>query len=389
MLLGVAGAGAVALFRATGPDSAVEEAANEHGYDFFLWEVENFPRKWIYKLHHLVSGRDSKGDEETIERYFELGREIAGLSGDGPSQRLRTAQRERAEIEADVEEALEGRMTAILESEGLALEPPLFSDLGLVFPPVDFELDAPPRVLAVSRRDRIELDRSFLLEPGLERESFEEIEAKAESENRGEAGVSALVVGTGGVATYPSVLSADDDYEGLITTAFHEWLHQYLIFFPLGRSYFQGAETRTLNESVASFGGRALSEVYFALYGGLPPATTRPAPAPGAFDFTQAMRSLRREVEAMLADGKVVEAEALMEERRQEFAAQGYTVRRLNQAYFAFHGFYADSPGSIDPIGPKLQELLGILGAPGAFVRETRSITSRADLDSLLAAARP
>jgi nucleoside-diphosphate-sugar epimerase len=35
----------------------------------------------------------------------------------------------------------------------------------------------------------------------------------------------------------------------------------------------------------------------------------------------------------------------------------GYPVRRINQAYFAFNGFYAFSPGSIDPIGPKLQTL--------------------------------
>jgi hypothetical protein len=388
ILIGTAGGGAYALFNATGPDDVVEEAADQHGYDFFLWEVENFPRKWVYKLHHLPGG-EGRDDERTLERYFDLGSEIAALREQGTEGQLRTAQQERTGLEAEVEEILEGRITTILEGEDLQLEPPLFSDLGLIFPPVDFELDAPPRVLAVSPRERIEWDRSFLLEPGLEREEFGAIEAKAESKNRDDgAGVSAVVVGTGGVATYPSVLSAEDDYEGMVTTAFHEWLHQYLIFFPLGRSYFEGAETRTLNESVASLGGRALSELYFARYGGLPPAQSHPAPVPGAFDFTAEMRALRREVETMLSDGRVTEAEALMERRRQEFAQQGVTLRKLNQAYFAFHGFYADSPGSIDPIGPKLQELLDLVTTPGAFLREARGVTSRAELDAALAEAR-
>jgi hypothetical protein len=388
ILTGVAMLGGALLLDASGPDDAVEEAANEHSYDFIAWEIENFPRKWIYKIQHLFDGGDSADDEGTLRRYFELGEEIAALRNSGETAELTAAMEERGELEPEVEDILEGRMTAILEDEDLALEPPLFSDLGLIFPPVDFELDAPPRVLAVSPRDRIELDRSFLLEPGLEREQFAGIEAEAESEHGEGGGVSALVVGTGGVATYPSVISAEDDYEGMVRTAFHEWLHQYLLFFPLGRSYFEGAETRTLNESVASFGALALSEAYFERYGGLPPAQTQPAPAADAFDFTEEMRSLRREVEALLAEGRVAEAEALMEERRQEFVAAGYPVRKLNQAYFAFHGFYADSPGSIDPIGPKLQELVGLTGTPGTFVREVRGITSRAELDAVLSEAR-
>jgi hypothetical protein len=101
------------------------------------------------------------------------------------------------------------------------------------------------------------------------------------------------------------------------------------------------------------------------------------------------MRTLRREVEAMLAEGKVTEAEALMEERRQEFAARGYSLRKLNQAYFAFHGFYADSPGSIDPIGPKLQELLDRVQSPGRFILEVQGVTSRADLEEVLTEVRP
>ncbi len=334
-------------------------------------------------------------DEAAVQRYFELTGEIARLrNSDTPDAAAEEALLdERGALEGQVEDILEGRMTAVLEDQGLALEPPLFSDLGLVFPPVDFELDAPPRVLAVSPRNRIELNREFALEPGLTRDDYIAIEKQAESKNQDDSGVSALVVGTSGVATYPSVVSADDDYAGLMETAFHEWLHQYLVFFPLGSSYFKGDDVRTINESVASLGGRELARLYFERYGGV----EEPEPQPGPTDRSPPtcrhstslteMRALRREVEAMLADGKVSEAEALMETRRQDFEEHGYFLRKLNQAYFAFHGFYAFSAGSTDPIGPKLQELFERAGSPGNFLRAVRGVTTRDGLDSALADA--
>jgi hypothetical protein len=386
LLLAASVAGGALLLDSTGPDDVVEDAADDHGYDFFLWEAEHFPRKWVYKAHHLLFGEEDRDDDAVLARYFALTDEIGSLRRQGtPGARLEQAERERGDLEADVEDILEGRITAVLEDEGLALEPPLFSDLGLIFPPVDFELDAPPRVLAVSPRDRIALERSYLLEPGLKRESFAGIEERAESDNGpGGAGVSALVVGTAGVGTYPNVVSADDDYAGVVETSFHEWLHNYLVFFPLGRNYFSGDEARTLNESVASIGGKALAQAYFNRYGS--PATPTPAASDDpSFDFTSEMRALRRQVEGMLAGGDIEGAEALMESRRLEFQERGVFLRKLNQAYFAFHGFYADSPGSIDPIGPRLEKLLAQSGSPGRFVEAVRGVTTRAGLDAVLA----
>jgi hypothetical protein len=96
------------------------------------------------------------------------------------------------------------------------------------------------------------------------------------------------------------------------------------------------------------------------------------------------MRELRRRVEALLAGGRIEQAEALMNEKRNDFEAQGFYIRRLNQAYFAFQGSYADTPGSIDPIGPKLQTLLERGGSPGEFVRLASGLASESELDSLL-----
>ena len=185
-------------------------------------------------------------------------------------------------------------------------------------------------------------------------------------------------------------------YERIVDTVFHEWLHQYLIFFPLGRSYLKGGEARTLNESVANIAGSELARLYFAKYGPLEPEapvptpgpSPAPSPAPGPvddpFDFGAEMRALRVDVEEMLADGRIKEAEALMERKRDEFEAKGRYIRRLNQAYFAFYGFYADTPASIDPIGPKLAALLEQAGSPGEFVRQASGITTQGELDRLL-----
>ena len=98
------------------------------------------------------------------------------------------------------------------------------------------------------------------------------------------------------------------------------------------------------------------------------------------------MRHLRRQVESLLADGKIDEAERAMEEKRQFLAANGYYIRRLNQAYFAFHGSYADSAGSIDPIGPKLDDLRKKSATLRAFVSVVRGFSSEGDLDRALRA---
>ena len=384
--------GAAVVFEATGPSDAAEAAANRNSFNLVTWELKHLPQKWLYKIGSVF--RDEEGsDDGALHRYFELGDEIDRLANEVPgSDALARAEDERGGLEARVEDIIEGRVTSVLEEQNLALEPPLFSDLGLIFPPVDFEIDPPPRVLAVSPRERIDLDESYLLTPGLSNETALAIEAGVEADD---PDVSALVVTTGGVATYPSVIREGRSYERLVDTVFHEWLHQYLIFFPLGRSYIKGGEARTLNESVANIAGSELARLYFEKYGPLeaePPPTPGQSPTPSAapdplddpFDFGAEMRALRLDVEELLAAGRIEEAEALMERKRDEFEAKGRYIRRLNQAYFAFYGFYADTPASIDPIGPKLAALLERAGSPGEFVRQASAITSQADLDRLL-----
>jgi len=376
-------AGGVLLFRDFSSDDPIDAVANRNAYDIVGWELRHLPEKWLYKLATVFDGGASRADEDLlIGRYFELTADIRSLERDGSdSERLAEARRERRAIENDVEETLEGRISDFLRDQGFAMNPPLFSDIDLFFPPLDFELDRPPKVLAVSPRERIELDRNYLLVPGLEPEAVAAVESETE-----ETGVSALVVNTGGIATYPSVIPELASYRSAVETVIHEWLHQYLTFYPLGRSYFSGQEARTLNETVANLAGRELADLFIQRYGSPTPSPS-PSQTSADFDFRAEMRSLRLRVEELLTEGRVEEAESLMNEKRDEFEAQGVYIRRINQAYFAFYGSYADTPGSIDPIGPKLQRLRDRAGSVSEFVLLARSLHSEADLDSLLADA--
>ncbi len=397
-----AAAGGVLLYRDLSSGDPIDAVPNRNAYDVLGWELRHFPEKWLYKLATVFDGNRSEAEEDAlIGHYFELTADIRALEraqtalpsgaarrGDGSdADRLAEARRERRAIENDVEETLEGRISDFLADQGFAMNPPLFSDIDLFFPPLDFELDRPPKVLAVSPRDRIELDRNYLLEPGLGAEAVAAVESETE-----ESGVSALVVNTGGVATYPSVIPELASYHSIVETVIHEWLHQYLAFYPLGRSYFSGQEARTLNETVANLAGRELADLFIERFGApTPPSTPGQTSAQtggrlGAdFDFRADMRALRLRVDELLAEGRVEEAEGLMNEKRDEFESFGVYIRRINQAYFAFYGSYADRPGSIDPIGPKLQRLRDRAGSIVEFVLLARGLNSEADLDSLLA----
>ena len=388
LVIAAAATGGVLLFRELYSGDPIDAVANRNAYDIVGWELRHLPEKWLYKLATVFDSDPSRAEEDAlIDRYFELTAGIRSLERaqtarpSGGAERLAEARRERRAIENEVEETLEGRISDFLRDEGFAMNPPLFSDIDLFFPPLDFEFDRPPKVLAVSPRERIKLDRSYLLVPGLEPETVADVESVVE-----ETGVSALVVNTDGLATYPSVIPELASYRSVVETVIHEWLHQYLVFYPLGRSYFSGQEARTLNETVANLAGRELADLFIQRYGSPTPPPS-PSLTSADFNFRTEMRSLRLRVEELLTEGRVEEAERLMNKKRDEFEALGVYIRRINQAYFAFYGSYADTPGSIDPIGPKLLRLRDRSGSVVEFVLLARSLRSEADLDSLLAEA--
>ena len=73
-----------------------------------------------------------------------------------------------------------------------------------------------------------------------------------------------------------------------------------------------------------------------------------------------------------------------MDERRVMFEGHGFHIRKLNQAYFAFHGTYAESPTSVSPIGDQLHEMNKLVPDLGDFIDIVSGMSSYAEfLDKL------
>ena len=76
-----------------------------------------------------------------------------------------------------------------------------------------------------------------------------------------------------------------------------------------------------------------------------------------------------------------------MEQRRIFFRDHGYIIRKLNQAYFAFYGAYADQPGGAageDPVGAAVRELRAKSPSLASFLNQVSWITSFEQLQKVL-----
>jgi hypothetical protein len=87
------------------------------------------------------------------------------------------------------------------------------------------------------------------------------------------------------------------------------------------------------------------------------------------------MHITRVAVDNLLLEGKIGAAEEYMEMRRKFFWDNGYAIRKLNQAYFAFHGAYADEPGGAagaaeDPVGSAVRLLRSQSPSLSAFINQ-------------------
>jgi hypothetical protein len=206
-------------------------------------------------------------------------------------------------------------------------------------------------------------------------------------------GVSSLVVKLGGLgATYPSFVTDEASLRFTLDAAAEEWLHQYLFFRPLGILYTldltgisRNYEIAVINETVAGMAASEIGAIIYQKYYAADETDTSPSQADlSGFDFNREMRDIRRRVDDLLAQGEIEAAEEFMEERRQFLATQGYHIRKLNQAYFAFYGAYADDPTSISPIGAELRELREQSGSLKEFLDTAALLTSRQDLIDIL-----
>jgi hypothetical protein len=96
------------------------------------------------------------------------------------------------------------------------------------------------------------------------------------------------------------------------------------------------------------------------------------------------MRQIRQNVDADLAAGQIDRAEQYMNEQRDYLQTQGYYIRKLNQAYFAFYGTYADTPAYTDPIGTAVQDIRNQNSSLKDFLNTVDRVTNISQLDKLV-----
>ncbi len=371
-------------------------------FDFVAWEVDTLLTKGAADLAAGHLYLDESTRKQVVLDYMnllvasrQLVQQIELVYIDpavlNPDETTAVLQTENEAIRAQIaqwqpvaEAILEEQVAAVLYDEGFHL-------LGHVFPPVRAHMTPLPTMLVVSPRHEIRQAFALPLQAGMIAPEREEVETAVLTD----LDHSGYVTNIGGLGIYPAMVMESSNLNWVIETIAHEWLHHYYVMFPLGLNYTTSNELRTMNESVASIVGKEIGqEVIRRYYPELapppppdfgedtavsPPVQPPPDPTlPPPFDFRAEMHQTRVTVDRLLAEGQIEAAEMYMEARRRFFVEKGYNLRVLNQAYFAFHGAYADVGGArgTDPIGPLVTELRAQSGSLRSFVHKMAFITS-------------
>ena len=388
------------IWQPVNPTDTIRPATRPYEFGYFTWTLGAFWNKvsmaGLGIDHYLTFYQD----RQIVKQYFtllrendELQKEIEAVYSDPEitdpgletadlQTKLASNQEELNKQSSLAEGVIQKQISMVLEAFGL-------TNLRQPFPPVLYHTTELPKELIVSRRDVIEQVTSISLRADISVEEMAALEDKVEAN----PDYSALVVDVGGVGTYPTMVISTSSLSYLIETVAHEWIHNYLSLHPLGMHYSSSPELRTMNETTASIAGDEISQIVMRFfYTDLLDVPNTPyktyavkygaeSPPNGGWviDFRQEMYNTRVHVDELLAAGQVDEAESYMEERRQFFWERGYSIRKLNQAYFAFHGAYADaeySAAGVDPVGRAVRGLRMRSSSLADFVQKMSSFSS-------------
>ena len=394
--------------RVTDIRDRVHILAVDHGFDFATWTVNAV---WVKLTQSAIAAPRyfQPSDQHSLVReYLKLVDDVQKIQNDiallysNPSikdpatasaplrQKLETLSQRLDTLAPFAEAVLEMQVTNVINDVGL-------TSGGQPIPWVLYHTTPLPQNLVISSRAKIEQETSYVLQPDLSLEQAIALENTMDKR----LNVSSLVVEIGGLAAYPTMIMRTSALDWLSNTIAHEWVHIYLGQRPLGMNYETSPELRTMNETTASIAGGEIGKIVMQRYYpellaqdstplqlvSLLTGSANPDKTPPPFDFRAEMHTTRVHADELLAQGKIDEAEAYMEQRRQIFWDNGYPIRKLNQAYFAFHGAYADVPGGAageDPVGPAVRALRAQSGSLQAFLERIAEMTSFADLQKAI-----
>lgn len=329
---------------------------------------------------------------ELIDRIDQADRRLNEIYADpeitNPESASRLLRQQLSDLEAQrellgpvAESILQGQVSQIVAELGLTVG-------GQPVPPVLFHSTPLPTALIVSPRDEIKQLHNISLEPNIHVDQRTKMEDSIDQA----FDVSSLIVDVGGIGVYPTMITETSNLNFLTEVIAHEWVHNFLSLRPLGLNYFTNPELRTMNETAAALAGKeiglAVMERFYPELVPPPPPPETPSdpgdpPPPPTFDYRDEMRQTRVTADRLLAEGRIEEAEQYMESRRQVFWEHGYRIRKLNQAYFAFYGAYADAPGGAageDPVGEAVRALYASSPSLESFLKRIAWMTSFEDL---------
>jgi len=410
-------------------------AVGDQFFDFVQWEGDAVTEKISQLTLPIQNYLDDRQQEQFVLDYLDLTQHWLSLdqkvrdlyadasikdpiSASADLRSQRDAARGQIEQRRPTAEAIiQQQISSVLIDDGFAIG-------GEVIPPVAARITPLPYMLIVSPRDQIKQTDAEGLQAGLNVDQAEQIETQVLSTTN----YSALVVPIGGLAAYPTMVLETSQLLWLLQTTSHEWTHNWLELRPLGYSYLasDNGEIRTINETTAELTGQevglqVMRRYYLDVLKRDYPDLVEPKPLeipqpdqssapdrpsdPSQFSFNRAMHDTRVHVDALLAEAqslekqnqnnqaeaKIVEAEQYMEQQRQMINSHGYRIRKINQAYFAFYGAYADQPGASgsDPIGPNVIALRVYSPNLRAFLDRVSSVLSLADLKQAVEALKP
>lgn len=424
---------AVLIFRPTYPFgvgwNAISRVARDDIFNYIDWEIDALSAKVAQTLwgEHPFMDEDARSQYvrdymADMVRVHQLEGEIAAIYTDPtietPQEASTDFRAERDHLRDDLSERqslaeaiLEGQVAAILVEVG-------FGRWGQLLPPISMRFTEMPNMLITSPRDKIMRSTELALDPM-------PIEAIIALENRiaEEQNISTLIVPLGGMALYPVMIQETSSIPWAVATFAHEWVHHYFFFYPLGLNYFTadaetGREALIINETAADIFGAEVARLIlqryypeFMIESGDGHIVFISETSQNTFDYGREMHLTRVTVDHMmgiiqtlytraetlhsiglnakaddtlaLAAYYIVKVETYMEARRIYFYENGYRIRRMNQAYFAFYGGYQGGIpgiGGNDPIGPAVAEIREMSDSLHSFILTMRNITTRTKL---------
>ena len=311
----------------------IDQLTSSYQFDIIFWEIKNLPKKYIpiFKKSDL--------SQSFVREAFE-------------NNNIKSNQ---LKIELFLEKEISNKIKIKLGKKYL-------------FPPIDFVMQDSPKVLVISPRDSIVQQYVLLITSDIPLDKIIEIENSIDRRN-----FSSLIVNTGGFASYPSMVKKSRNYDYMVSTISHEWLHQYLFFSPLGQAYFKGGEMIKLNETLADIFGQEIANISEEKNIFYPDDV-----------FNNFLKETRLEVDKLLKNKEINTAEQYMKNRTIQLQSLGYKTRKINQAYFAFHGNYGSSPSSLSDYDNKLSKLRNEYNSFSLFLNDLKKIKTIEEFNELI-----